>query len=272
MKNQIRRWRKGLLIGFCAVFISTLGIQASDEFSGVAGRLSGAVIESEGVCGKYAEPIMFGSHTICMDIYEASPATSCLYDQVTNQLETETNLAVAKCTAVSLPETMPWGFVTYTQAKQLCARSGKRLPTNKEWYEVAIGFSDTAPCFKTSATAPSKAGSANCVTPTGVHDLVGNMWEWMEEVVSEGGYKERALPESGYVQLVDNEGVVIETALIPNSSFGQDYAWVNKSGVRGFLRGGFYGSGKDGGVFSQNASVALDFASVGVGFRCVKDL
>ena len=43
-------------------------------------------------------------------------------------------------------------------------------------------------------------------------------------------------------------------------------------GVRGMIRGGFYGSGEDAGIFAQNMSVALDSRTAGIGFRCVKDL
>jgi formylglycine-generating enzyme required for sulfatase activity len=207
-----------------------------------------------------------------MDTYEVSPSEACLYDTVSNQLETETNLAVGECVAVSVPEAYPWNFVTYTQAQQLCARAGKRLPKNEEWYKVAIGMSNPEACFESGKNEPSKTGSGKCLTPTNVHDLVGNVWEWMDDVATNGKYKDRLLPESGYVDLVDNEGVVINTSQTAKANFGKDYAWVNNEGVRGILRGGFYGSGEDGGIFSQNASVSLDFASVGVGFRCVRDL
>jgi hypothetical protein len=272
MMKLLRGWRKSFLIGLVALVISTLGIQASDEFLGITGRLTGAVIESQGVCGSNAEPILFGSHTICLDKYEASPALGCIYSVTENQLQTETNLAVGNCSAVSMPEAVPWRFVTYTQAQQLCARSGKRLPTNEEWYKVAIGLGDTTSCFSGSNSEPKLTGSAKCTTPTNIDDLVGNVWEWMDDVVTNGNYQERILPESGYVSLVDDNGVVIETSQNPEANFGKDYAWINKEGVRGILRGGFYGSGEDGGIFTQNISVALDFASAGVGFRCVKDL
>ena len=273
MRKLLHKWRRGVLIGFGAVILSTLGIQASDELSGVASRLSGLVIESEtSLCSEYAVPILFGTHTICMDTYEASPAKDCVYTAVGSELQTQTNLTVGDCSAVSAPNVMPWSFVTYTQAEQLCARSGKRLPTSEEWYKVALGTADVAACFAGSAEKASLTGSVSCVTPTMVYDMVGNVWEWTADTITNGVYKERTLPDSGYVDLVDSNGVVVESAARPSQSFGEDYAWVNKSGVRGVLRGGFYGSSKDGGIFSQNLSVELDFASAGIGFRCVEDL
>src|SRR3990167_1666321 len=163
----------------------------------------------------------------------------------------------------------PWRFVTYTEASQLCARDGKRLPTAEEWYKVALGHTDVTACF--TATL-AKTGANNCVTPTGIHDLVGNVWEWTADTVTGGMYNNNELPNSGYVALVDGSGLVIETTETPNPQFGEDYAWIDKSGVRGLLRGGFYGSGDDGGVFAQNIAVPLNFTATGVGFRCVKDV
>ncbi len=271
MKLLLQTWRKSLVV-VGAIVLSTLGIQASDEIQGVATRLSSLVIEADGVCGKNAVPILFGSHTICMDTYEASPGKNCLYAVTENEVATEANIAIPSCEVISEREVMPWRFVTYTQAQQLCAKVGKRLPTNEEWYKVALGHLDTASCFPDKVMTSSLTGLNNCVTKTAVHDLLGGVWEWTDDVSVDGSYKGRKLPPSGYVTLVDNEGVALETSEISEQNFGEDYAWIDHEGVRGMLRGGFYGSGTDGGIFAQNISAALDFAAVGVGFRCVKDI
>ncbi len=173
----------------------------------------------------------------------------------------------------SKPDVTPWRFVSLTQAQQLCARAGKRLPTNDEWYRAVSGSTDTASCAIDTGGSPVPTGSSSCIAPSGVHDMVGNVWEWIDETVTDGRYDERTLPASGYVSLVDAEGVVVSTtANEPSAEFGEDYAWVDETGLRGILRGGFYGSGADAGVFAQNLSVPLDFRSAGVGFRCVKDI
>lgn len=261
---------KSVFIGVGALIISTLGIQASDELSGVTGRLSGLVIESQEVCGIHEVPILFGSHSICMDVYEASPAVSCPYAQTKSELDTQVNVGTAACEANTAPNLEPWKYVTYTEAQQLCARSGKRLPTNEEWYKVAISLSETEACF--SSGVLGSTGASNCVTSTGVYDVVGNVWEWMDDTVIDGTYKDRSLPLSGYVTLVDGEGIVLTTHNEPDPRFGEDYAWVSSTGVQGIIRGGFYGSGSDGGIFSQNLAVPLNFSAVGVGFRCVRDI
>ncbi len=262
---------KSLLIGFVAIAISTLGIQASDELSGVSGKLTSLVLDSQTVCGPHEVLVLYGTHSLCMDTFEAGPASQCPKVVIGNEVDTQLNIAVSGCKAESKPHVMPWRHVTYTEAKQLCARAGKRLPTNEEWYKVSLGIENVEKCFGNNVQL-KLTGVNNCVTATGVHDVVGNVWEWMEDTVTEGLYKNRSLPESGYVSLVDQDGIVLETSDDPNNSFGKDYAWVDQTGVQGIIRGGFYGSETDGGVFAQNLAVPLNFSAVGVGFRCVRDI
>ena len=102
--------------------------------------------------------------------------------------------------------------------------------------------------------------------------MVGNVWEWVDGEVQNGSYNERQLPPSGYVSLVDSNGIVIETEPLGSLEYGKDYALTNQTGIFGVIRGGFYGSGEDAGLFAQNLSVPLDLKAVGVGFRCVRDI
>jgi hypothetical protein len=271
MKKILRRFRKSFLVGLAAVVLSTLGIQASDEINGVSGRMSGLLSDSTTVCEEGAVQILLGEQAICMDVYEASPSKNCPYFNPQNELETETNIIKGQCNAVSVAGAKPWRFINYTEASQVCARTGKRLPTNEEWYRVALGLAEPDSCIPSNASL-NNTGANTCVTPTGVYDLVGNVWEWSRDISKNGTYKEQVLPESGYVTLVDDVGVVLQTSSLPDVSFGNDYASVSREGTRGFLRGGFYGSGEDGGIFAQNISVPLDLAAVGVGFRCVRDI
>lgn len=267
---KLKDWPRGLLIGFFALVLSTLGIQASDEFRGISSSLSGTVLNSSESCGVGEVLVVVDGRSLCFDIYEASPNDECLYADPKSGQETVFNLAQSDCQAESKAAVLPWRFVTYTQAQQLCARSGKRLPTNNEWYKNALSIVDPVACFNNNSL--QSTGANNCLTQNGISDLIGNVWEWMEDIVVDGSYEGRALPASGYVGLVDNAGVVLETKTEPDPGFALDYAWINQEGTRGFLRGGFYGSGSDGGIFSQNLTIPLNFAATGVGFRCVRDL
>jgi len=265
------RLRNSFLIGCAAVALSTLGIQASDMASGIAGRLTGSAFTSTGPCGESEVLLRFGAYALCMDTYEASASAACPHTEVRSELQTIDNLDAPICMPATAPGVEPWRFVSFTQAEQLCARVGKRLPTADEWHRTAIGISDTSSCVLT-ASGPADTGSGNCVTPTGVHDIVGNVWEWLGETVSDGMFNGRHVPQSGYVDLVDDAGIVLRTSGTAGPAFGEDYAWVVHEGVRGILRGGFYQSGSDGGIFAQNMSVPLDFTTAGVGFRCVRDV
>ncbi len=271
MRSSLKNLSRFILVTIGVVLLTSFSIDATDTLRGsqtALGLLTQKMTNES--CPEEMSEVSDGQKSFCLDKYEASPSDACLYVNPESSQETQANLSGASCLAESKPGVTPWRFVTYTEAQQLCARSGKRLPTSNEWYKNALSISDPDSCFLNKSL--QLTGQNNCYTQNNIADLIGNVWEWSEDVVIEGKISERQLPDSGYVDLVDNVGVVLETSDTPNASFGSDYAWVNSAGVRGILKGGFYGSGKDGGIFSQNASVELGFATAGVGFRCVKDL
>ena len=48
--------------------------------------------------------------------------------------------------AVSIPGVLPTACITWLQAAQACAVSGKHMATNREWQDAASGTPDGAPC------------------------------------------------------------------------------------------------------------------------------
>lgn len=269
----MKKWHKGLVIGLGALVLSTLGIQASDLLQGVDSNMLGLVNTADGPCSAGSVILLLGERSLCVDVYEASLSENCSVGRVVSQIDTETALSDPACVPESKPEKDPWAYVSLTEAQQLCARVGKRLPTNEEWYKAVSGFGDQSTCVtKKGNSSPLPTGTVNCVSPLGVHDLIGNVWEWIDDEVVDGIYNNRQLPESGYVSEVDRDGVVSVTEQSAVSAFGDDYAWTNDRGVRAIIRGGFYGSGDDAGIYSQNLAVSTNFRTAGVGFRCVKDI
>jgi formylglycine-generating enzyme required for sulfatase activity len=152
----------------------------------------------------------------------------------------------------------------------MCAEAGKRLPTSDEWYQIALG-TDVSACIVQSGT-PQQTGTASCVASSGAYDMVGNLWEWVNETVTGSTFQNRTLPMEGYVTSVDSGGVAVTSDQAPDDLYGADYFWSKNEGVFGMIRGGYYGSGKDAGLYTINASVPTAFASQGVGFRCVEDV
>lgn len=265
--------KKTTLVVVGAVLLSTLAIQASDLTQGTENNLMGLVGESSGPCSEGETLFVIKGRTLCVDTFESSPDENCPASDPKNELETDKNIKSSDCRAISKSKQMPWRFVSFTEAQQMCARSQKRLLTNQEWYAAASGMTDIEnKCVVSGKSAPILTGESSCVSPVGIHDLIGNVWEWIDEEVIDGSWNDRALPQTGYVTLVDNQGLALETSDRPDESFGIDYVWINSDGVKGMIRGGFYGSGSDAGLYSFNASIPHDFRTTGVGFRCVRDV
>lgn len=262
---------KGVIIGVGAVVLSTLAIQASDIVRGIEGSLPSLVSEQGGVCGSGATMLQLANQSLCVDTFENAVGDSCPHTTTNSPADTTNNLLDTSCQPVSEAHTLPWRFVSLTEAQQLCARVGKRLPTAAEWYKISLTLIDQSQCV-INKNQPQLTGSTECKTDAGIYDLVGNVWEWVDASVTEGKFENRDVPASGFVAMVDNNGVVLETSDTPSDSFGQDYALTSHSGVFGVIRGGFYGGEDDAGIFAQNLAVPFDLRTTGLGFRCVRDL
>jgi formylglycine-generating enzyme required for sulfatase activity len=258
-------------IAMSAIVLSTLGIFASDIMQGIDGGFNLAGVGKTGVCAFGMTPVQGDGRIICVDMYEVSAADSCPHRQPKNVIESETNANSVECYAASVEGANPWTFVSLPQAQRICARAGKRLLTSDEWYDIALGTNSQS-CH-INGSAPATTGYlSECVSTHGVHDMIGNVWEWVDETIVDNQWHERSLPDDGYVASVDASGVAITTDVSPQDMYGNDYVWSDSQGVFGMIRGGFFGSDDDAGLYAVNASVPTDFASQGVGFRCAEDV
>lgn len=266
------KWGRISLVIFGAIVITALGIDAADTLQGNSGTLLSQVISKDG--GKCPQG-MVAVDTIatltCVDMYEASAGEECPVQTPEQIIGTQQNIETPECTPTTEAGHVPWRYVSRDQAMQMCARSGKRLPTSEEWYLLSLGMADVERACNVSSRNLSKTGEyASCASPSGAYDVVGNVWEWVSDDVINGMYNARPLPESGYVAQVDAEGVAVLVAEEGDPLFGNDYFWSRADGAYGMIRGGYYDSGTDAGMYTVHADTPPTAASAGVGFRCVK--
>lgn len=272
-------WWKGILVVILSSALTTLAIRASEKLPIPPSALIAGTGKSEHIpqCPPEMAYVPTSSGGFCIDRFEASPSRECPNAALSNQFGTLENLGVPACKPESKADASPWVNVTLHQALELCARAGKRLPTHAEWYRAAVGTPDGASekegCVlgKIGAHEAEKTGTHRvCISSFGAYDMVGNVWEWIDAYTASGWYNNRLLPDEGFVAEVDQDGVPVLTTATSSALFGGDYFFVEKSGVFGMFRGGYWNMTEKAGVYTVSASVPSSFLGAAVGFRCVK--
>jgi formylglycine-generating enzyme required for sulfatase activity len=163
--------------------------------------------------------------------------------------------------AVSIAGVHPTACVSWFQADQACALSGKRLLTNAEWQRAAAGTPDPGTDNGTTDCNISAAGDAtdtgarsSCKSSWGAFDMVGNLYEWVSDWVP----LSTTCPGWG-------------SGFFFNGDF-QCFAGADTSSVGGgpgaLMRGGDFDNGSDAGVFAIRGSLQPSGSDQFLGFRC----
>ncbi len=277
--KQFRSLTFGIVIIIGATLLSTLAIFASDIIRSPSGGSLLSLVgfsHSQSQCPPDMAFIDDENGGFCMDRYEAAPGKDCPISVPSSKYETEMDIASPTCSPVSNTGKDPWTNVPKHEAELLCARAGKRLPSNGEWYKAAMGTNDLATgdngCIlgELQRTRPEPTAAGRCVSSRGVSDMVGNAWEWVRDTVQDGKLDDLTLPPDGYVAEVNSSGVPTKTASAGDPAFGNDYFFINQTDTRGMFRGGFWSMTDKAGVFSINVTVSPSFTGDAVGFRCAK--
>jgi hypothetical protein len=160
--------------------------------------------------------------------------------------------------AVSVAGVVPSACISWLQAGQACAASGKRLLTNEEWQRASAGTADPGAaddtfttCATNSANPVATGSRAACASSWGAADMVGNVWEWVGEW-----------------------GTLADDCTHWPASFGDDTSCVGGPGstfsnLPGVMRrGGRWNNTTDAGVFAVNGDNDPSEARADTGFRC----
>lgn len=264
LKNGIRF----VVVTVGVIALTSIGIDASQYLSGSQSALGILVDEfTQSDCPIGMIFVENGVDDFCIDKYEVTVGSNCPIKDPAHSSQTADNIKAVKCQTESVEEKLPWTNVTYHQAVELCAKSYKRLPTQSEWYKASLGTNESE-CLVSDNSVQSPTKNSDCISSIGAVNMVGNVWEWVSGDVIDGIYNNRKLPDTGYVSNADSSGVATETTNDPQANFHNDYFWASSDGTKALMRGGYYGSGEDAGIYSIHADIELNFSGSAIGFRC----
>jgi hypothetical protein len=208
---------------------------------------------------------MVAAGAVCIDRYEvsvwSSPTGGTQYGATTDDYPCDDEGQDCKAGSAgaiyarSVPGVKPSASITWFQAQQALANSGKRLPSNAEWQQAVAGTPDSSACNVYAAGAVANTGAnAGCVSNFGADDMVGNLNEWVADWVPVS----TACPGWGAVGTFSSD----DTMCLSGAS-------TTATGPGAPVRGGdfFNPIGSPAGPFSVSGSLRPSVSNSFIGFR-----
>jgi formylglycine-generating enzyme required for sulfatase activity len=283
VRRRITEHVRTNVVGYVALFFALSGGAAWATHPGGADTISsadiinnevdeqdlkdGAVSTDELADGAVTEPklgcesddpndVMVKVGSVCIDRYEAS-----IWDaptggnQITGPIPCDRN--GQDCTNIyarSVPGVTPATHISWFQAQQALANSGKRLPTNAEWQMAVAGTPDSTDCNVSTGSVANTGANAACVSNWGVNDMVGNLGEWVAD------WDEQSFTNATWP-----------------AGFGDDHSSVGRAAGEpstrrpgALLRGGDFADGRKAGPFKVGAAHRPWNLAKVIGFRGVR--
>jgi formylglycine-generating enzyme required for sulfatase activity len=164
--------------------------------------------------------------------------------------------------AVAIPGVLPSACITWFQANQACALSGKRLVRNDEWQRAAAGTPDpgtdngTTDCNISSGNPANTGSRSSCKSSWGAFDMVGNVEEWVADWADRN--------DTGCTNSADGFGF----------AGPDDRICLGGDGVLqapgALIRGGNWFDGAKAGVFAVFSFNGPGNSFFTIGFRCAR--
>jgi formylglycine-generating enzyme required for sulfatase activity len=113
----------------------------------------------------------------------------CPDDMVSITIENQKQFCIDKYEWPNTKKSLPLTSVSWVEAKVFCIDAGKRLCTAKEWESACNGSSNLLYPYgnqfekercPVDGKSAWKSGSFSRCENTGTFDMVGNVWEWVE--------------------------------------------------------------------------------------------
>jgi formylglycine-generating enzyme required for sulfatase activity len=188
--------------------------------------------------GNDASDVMVSAGSVCIDRYEvsvwSSPTGGTQYGANSDDYPCNDNgQNCSNIYARSVAGVTPSSNITWFQAQQALANSGKRLPINAEWQQAVAGTPDSASCRVGGGSPVATGALPGCISNHGANDMVGNLYEWVGDWVPSatacpdwGGFSDDSMCLSGASTTVTGPGVLYRGGAYVDGTFAGPFAVI----------------------------------------------